>query len=113
MKADPYAALTERIRKIKDSRTRQRMYEEMLEAQLQHVSRVEPPKLKPCPFCGGTAKVEPARVYETAGAVVKCTECAGSTLPMIWGLHMLGDFYTVEDCIQAAADRWNRRADNV
>lgn len=52
-------------------------------------------KLKPCPFCGGEAKIIGA-----IGAVfcARCTECGAETQS--------------ELSEQQAAELWNRRADN-
>lgn len=63
-------------------------------------------ELKPCPFCGGAAKIhscaelenETARIVYHGKCGVHCTECHVATLP----------------CIdeEQAARFWNRRADN-
>lgn len=52
-------------------------------------------ELKPCPFCGGEAKLYKAKSWEI---FVECTSCHTDS----------AIFYDVEKAIEA----WNRRTDN-
>lgn len=56
-------------------------------------------KLKPCPFCGGTAgTIGDSVVEEDPAFWVRCWECGAET----------SVYNTKEEAIEA----WNRRADN-
>jgi Lar family restriction alleviation protein len=56
--------------------------------------------LKPCPFCGGKAKIQSYRVAEDAEAVrVKCTQCFAET----------DEFEDAYAPINDAVEAWNRR----
>lgn len=58
-------------------------------------------ELKPCPFCGGKAKL----IYIGFMSVVKCQKCGafGEVVP---------DYYEQGDGKTEAIEAWNRRADN-
>lgn len=75
-------------------------------------------KLKPCPFCGGEAKVGDYMLYASSGKHIKCTRCSARS-----GFYLIDspkvDFtkkldestrYTEEQAIEKAAEDWNRRA---
>ena len=57
-----------------------------------------PNKLKPCPFCGGEAKIEK---HEEYSYIVRCTKC-----PCDIGRH----WYRRK---QDAKKDWNRRTENA
>lgn len=59
------------------------------------------PELKPCPFCGGKARL----IYVYQMSVVKCPKCKtlGKAFP---------DYYEQGDGKGKAIEFWNRRASN-
>ena len=62
-------------------------------------------KLKPCPFCGGTAKVF---AYEGGGICIKCLNCYCQTQAMSDYCIADAEKYSAYEKITEA---WNRRAD--
>lgn len=58
-------------------------------------------ELKPCPFCGGKARL----IYVSQMSAVKCQKCKvlGKVFP---------DYYEQGDGKENAIKAWNRRADN-
>lgn len=63
-------------------------------------------KLKPCPFCGGTAYLGGEHEdSDMTGYYVECTKCDVIMGGMCWNG---GSFSTKEEAIKA----WNRRVDN-
>ncbi len=69
-------------------------------------------KLKPCPFCGGSAKIEYDR--ETMGmgecpevAFVICENCGCKTKN-----YYIGGYYGSKDNEKNAVKMWNRRTNN-
>ena len=61
-------------------------------------------RLKPCPFCGGTAKVQRSYGFYK----VYCTECKATNLKLVVGGTCLDSYKTRQEAIEA----WNRRTDN-
>ena len=64
------------------------------------------PDLKPCPFCGGKARIRTwvtSRVPNVSKAIVICQECSAST-DLFY--EKVGDAEFVFEAIEA----WNRRA---
>lgn len=59
-------------------------------------------KLKPCPFCGGEA-----RLFVNDGVRVFCTECGASTEILIDTLHPTG---ITGNATKSVIEAWNRRA---
>lgn len=58
--------------------------------------------LKPCPFCGGPAKMVTYRIAEDAmGATVRCASCQAC----------IAEFEDAYAPVDEAEDAWNRRAD--
>lgn len=61
-------------------------------------------ELKPCPFCGGKAVIEPYRVRKGYEANIQCN---GGCI-----LHMGTITYdTEEEAVEAVITAWNRRAE--
>lgn len=58
-------------------------------------------KLKPCPFCGGNAKVYSCGLFINCEAKVMCPRCRIQTASY--------KEVDVEDAIWFAANAWNRR----
>lgn len=111
--ADPFEARRKAIEQVNDGRERGKLYGLLNNDILRAMNAIKPPELKPCPFCGGEAVLKGTQAaYQSVAAHVKCPDCLCSTPLICWGPRMLGDFYTVEDCVKEAADRWNRRADD-
>ena len=65
--------------------------------------------LKPCPFCGGDAKIK--KDYERDGHYnipiyfIKCSSCGSNSAPYKTEWRLPGDVQTMEELI----NRWNRR----
>ena len=67
-------------------------------------------RLKPCPFCGGQAKIQkimetdpPVHFYDW---VVSCTSCY-ATMQMAADNYYGREYYTEEEVVE----QWNRRVD--
>ena len=58
-------------------------------------------ELKPCPFCGGEAKL----IYSMPYNAVQCTKCK------TWGKTIV-DSYEQQDGKYEAIEAWNRRAED-
>ena len=66
-------------------------------------------KLKPCPFCGGEARVTdviPPRLYTKD--VAYCVYCSSCDLLFGFDMDYGGEFATEAEAIEA----WNRRSNN-
>lgn len=59
-------------------------------------------ELKPCPFCGGKARL----IYVSQMSAVKCPKCG--TLGKV-----VADYYEQGDGKGEAIEFWNRRADDA
>ena len=59
-------------------------------------------KLKPCPFCGGSARFETRAIFASQVITVKCKECEAECKPV--GISI--DYSARE----MAAEKWNTRA---
>jgi hypothetical protein len=62
------------------------------------------PYLKPCPFCGHKASMEPWHGGGPNRVLVSCSNVEGRNLCQV-GPHVVGD------TPRQAASRWNRRKD--
>ena len=75
---------------------------------------MEEVKLKPCPFCGGRAKmmmaITPVSIQANSPAVfVQCTECCAEMNKIIIPYT---NYINLERKAKELAEKWNRRADN-
>ena len=62
-------------------------------------------ELKPCPFCGGDAVLEPLNTRKGYEATIQCN---GHCI-----LYMSTITYdTEEEAVEAVVNAWNRRSDN-
>ncbi len=64
-------------------------------------------ELKPCPFCGGEARV---RCLGVNLAIASCTEC--SCVQQVFSCPTADAFMSEEDCLRGAAELWNRRVEH-
>lgn len=68
-------------------------------------AKMENRELKPCPFCGGEAVLEP---YESRKGYEAYVQCNSGCI-----VHMMTITYdTEEEAIEAVTKAWNRRAEN-
>ena len=64
-----------------------------------------PNELKPCPFCGGKAVLEPFRARKGYEAVIQCN---GGCLALMRTIT----YDTEEEAVEAVKNAWNRRAND-
>lgn len=79
-------------------------------------------ELKPCPFCGGKAKIRDCHVYLDEAVLIECPKCFVRTSRILINhpaytnksFPQLDEStrYTREQAIAKAAIIWNRRATN-
>ena len=81
-------------------------------------------ELKPCPFCGGAAKIKTSATFANAGVagftfVIVCSKC-GMEYPLKFNIgFILTDKGEIkqsigyENVIETAIDAWNRRTENA
>ena len=80
-------------------------------------------RLRPCPFCGGEAKLEkaqrnlvdwvdgtPVARGEETSLCVKCGKCGATTKTVVIPYHPIGDMVQVADYETEAIVLWNRRS---
>lgn len=76
-------------------------------------------ELKPCPFCGGEAKVSDVITFRKDGKTIECTKCHARSKYVLIDSPTLTYFgldestrYTAEQAVQIVTDLWNRRAED-
>lgn len=80
-------------------------------------------ELKPCPFCGGEAKIQTVSIFHNSctagfGFVIQCRKCGvkyPETFTVGFELTEEGEVRqckAYEGVIEQAKELWNRRADN-
>jgi hypothetical protein len=68
----------------------------------EYIENLNNHKIKPCPFCGGSAVIEPMQVRKGFEAVVHCNRsCLAS-------IHTI-TYDTEEQAIKAVTEAWNKR----
>lgn len=76
------------------------------------------PDLKPCPFCGGKARLRTANIFMDTGYRVECSTCGINTSLVLPGhyinWHGKEDFdMTDEQAVQEAINAWNYRKEDT
>lgn len=61
-------------------------------------------KLKPCPFCGGEAKIKHTRYWNSDTSFVECSNCFARSDEVEKSFSIASDVVAIE--------RWNRRVNN-
>ncbi len=75
-------------------------------------------KLKPCPFCGGKAKIDDYTeslmfLQEITYFFIRCSECCCEFSSNIKNLHYQSNYKEITNKMkQELAEKWNRRAEN-
>lgn len=62
-------------------------------------------ELKPCPFCGYSAVIEPYKVRKGYEATVHCNACLAYMMTITYD--------TEEEAIEAVTEAWDRRANDA
>ncbi|MCH5204294.1 MAG: Lar family restriction alleviation protein [Oscillospiraceae bacterium] len=82
----------------------------MSEKDLQQFSK----DLRPCPFCGGSAKITRGVTLYVDMYAVTCSQCYGGSMRFATGYHCITKkVVTAEEAIQKAIGRWNRRIEDA
>lgn len=63
------------------------------------------PELRPCPFCGGEAKL-----YVSDGVRIICLKCRAATKTLI---DEYNGFEIRTNAVRSVIEAWNRRVDDV
>ena len=61
-------------------------------------------ELKPCPFCGGEAFLEPYKARKGYEASIQCSRCLCSMSTITYDDE--------EEAVKVVSEAWDRRADN-
>ena len=59
-------------------------------------------ELKPCPFCGGLAFLEPYKARKGYEATIQCEQCLCSMSTITYDEE--------EEAVEAVTEAWNKRA---
>ena len=60
-------------------------------------------ELKPCPFCGGEAEIEPYEVRKGYEASIQCNSCLGRMIIITYDDE--------KTAVKKVIEAWNRRAE--
>lgn len=71
-------------------------------------TKTKKPKLKPCPFCGSAVYMAQNYLGQKYVCCLECGACVWGKDTDDWRISKLGE----KKAEKAAADAWNRRADN-
>lgn len=73
-------------------------------------------ELKPCPFCGGEAKIKVQEVeYGLSGTIIKCNQCLATLYSPDKKAVLKNNVLmnkAIDNHTQKAIEAWNRWADN-
>ncbi len=69
-------------------------------------------ELKPCPFCGGTATVQPVTAYRTPAVRVVCSACNASSSLQSAAMQIYPEprNVTFQMSLNTATNMWNTRS---
>lgn len=69
-------------------------------------------KVKPCPFCGSSAIVQPVTTYRTPAVRVRCSACCASSNLQVASIQLYPEPHnmTFRMSLDEAVNKWNKRA---